>query len=42
MKYNFFAKTFKSETVHFDCKYMKFIYVNCGWRNEYVRDPRSY
>ena len=21
---------------------MKIIYVNCGWRNEYESDPRSY
>ena len=21
---------------------MKIIYVNCGWRNEYGSDPRSY
>ena len=25
-----------------DCKYMKFIYVNCSWRNEYGSDPCSY
>ena len=25
-----------------DCKYMKIIYVNSDWRNEYGNDPRSY
>ena len=25
-----------------DCKYMKIMYVNCGWRNEYGSDPHSY
>ena len=25
-----------------NCKYMKIIYVHCGWRNEYRSDPHSY
>ena len=25
-----------------DCRDMKIIYMNCGWRNEYESDPRSY
>ena len=36
--HNYFDKTWLSS----DCKYMKIIYVNCGWRNEYGSTPRSY
>ena len=28
--------------MNYDCKYMKIMYVHCGWRNEYRSDPRSY
>ena len=32
----------RSSALLHDCKYMKIIYVHCGWRKEYGSDPRSY
>ena len=32
----------KKTNLNLGCKDMKIIYVQCGWRNEYRIDPRSY